>query len=410
MGRNMVSRFAATACALFFLGAQCLHGQIDPIKRELIQLGYNYPLHGHGPHSAYAFYYAKLPNFYQSNVTLRLAVAPVYLDSEVGLVNLLGENTDLGVGISGGGFADTYSEIRRGKYLREESFTGHGGGMSTTVYHLFNPGQRIPLNGLIRAEFHQSVYSRDKDTADNFALPDDLPTLNFRTGFRWGGREPLIFPEVAMEISGWYENMFRLDPSAYGFAGDREIKQTTHLLWGRALLAYTLPKLRHSFSVSLTGGGSIDADRLSAYRLGGILPLVSEFPLTLPGYYYQEISASRFVLLGAQYALPLDKNKNWALNVQATTAGVTYLKGLEQPGNWHSGVGGGVSYRSPKDAWQILVAYAYGIDAIRDNGRGAHSVGFILQFDLERAHRNLFDPAEQPMHSRGLERFIRIFQ
>src|SRR3954466_2805763 len=171
MGR-MASRVAATLLILL-CSVRCMHAQIDPTKRELIQLGYNYPLQGHAPLSAYAFYYANLPNFYQSNLTLRLAIAPVYLDSEVGLVNLLGENTDLGLGISGGGFADTYSEIRHGKYLREESFTGHGGGVSASIYHLFNPGQRVPLNGMLRAEFHQSIYARDKETAPEFVLPDD---------------------------------------------------------------------------------------------------------------------------------------------------------------------------------------------------------------------------------------------
>lgn len=404
----MVQRLAAVL--LLLVGAQCVNAQLDPTKRELIQLGYNYPLHGHAPLSAYAFYYGNLPNFYKSNLTLRIAIAPVYLDSEVGLVSLLGEYTDLGLGINGGGFADSYAEIRQGKYLREESFTGHGGGVSASVYHLFNPGHRIPLNGLVRAEFHQALFSRDKETAAGFELPDDQSTLNFRTGFRFGGREPLIFPEVAMELSAWYENMFRLRPSVYGFAGDREIKQTSHLFWARALLAYTFPKSKQSFSVSLTGGASLDADRFSAYRLGGILPMASEFPLTLPGYYYQEISAQKFVLFGGQYSVPLGANKNWALNFVATTAGVEYVPGLEQPGRWHSGVGAGVSYRSPKDAWQVLVAYAYGVDAIRDSGRGAHSVGFLLQFDLERAHRNLFDPAEQPLRSRGLERIFRIFE
>jgi hypothetical protein len=234
--------------------------------------------------------------------------------------------------------------------------------------------------------------------------------LNFRTGLRWGGKEPLIVPEMAMEISAWYENMFRLEPDFYGFNGDRQVKRSSHLFWGRALLAYTLPKLKHNFSISLTAGTSIDADRFSAYRLGGILPLGSEFPLSLPGYYFQELTASSFALFGAQYSLPLDRNKNWALTGIAATAGVNYLGGLEQVGNWHSGLGGGISYRSPKEAWQILVAYGWGIDAIRSHGRGAHNVGFLLQFDLERAHRDLFDPAEQPLRSRGMERIFRIFQ
>ena len=67
-------------------------------------------------------------------------------------------------------------------------------------------------------------------------------------------------------------------------------------VWARTLLAYTLPELKHNFSLSLTAGTSLKTDRFSAYRLGGALPLVSEFPLTLPGYYFQELSADRFLL------------------------------------------------------------------------------------------------------------------
>src|ERR1043166_1635545 len=232
---------------VLFLGAAApARAQIDPEKRRLFQFGYNQPLQGRGPLSGYAFYYFNEPEFIETNLTLRLAIAPVYVDSELGIRHALSPNTDLAIGLAGGGFADTYSEIRQGKYLREESFTGHGGGVVASVYHLFNPGQRVPLNGMVRAEFHQSVYSRDKETAPNFVLPEDQPSFNFRTGLRWGGKEPLIFPEVAMEISAWYESMYRLDPSTYGF-GDRQVNDLSHLFWGRALLAYPFPKLRHSF-------------------------------------------------------------------------------------------------------------------------------------------------------------------
>src|SRR2546430_14482424 len=70
--------------------------QIDPAKRELIQLGYNLPLEDSGPLNAYAFYYLNVPHFVRTNFTLRLAVAPVYLDSELGISRLLGPHTDLG--------------------------------------------------------------------------------------------------------------------------------------------------------------------------------------------------------------------------------------------------------------------------------------------------------------------------
>src|SRR6202451_700808 len=91
--------------------------QVDPDKRELIQLGFTQAIQGASPVAAYGFYYLNEPNFYKTNLTLRIALAPVYLDSEVGLVGLLGSNTDLGIGLAGGGFADNYYEFQDGKYL-----------------------------------------------------------------------------------------------------------------------------------------------------------------------------------------------------------------------------------------------------------------------------------------------------
>ena len=396
------------------LPAVCLvplaQGQIDPVKRELVQFGYNQPLEGSAPICGYAFYYYNQPSFLRTNMTLRLAVAPVYMDSEVGFQGALGPNTDIGLGLSGGGFADTYSEIRLGKWIREESFTGHGGGLSASIYHLFNPGQQIPLNGVLRASAAEAVYQRDSQTAPNFVIPDDRTTFGIRTGLRWGGQEPVLLPDLAMEMSAWYEGQFRLNPENYGFSGDRRIEAVSHLLWGRALLAYTLPESGHQFQVSLTAGVSADADRFSAYRIGGVLPLASEFPLTVPGYFYQELSATRFVLLNVSYSLPLDARKRWELTVQATTAGLNYLPGVEQPNNWNSGVGGGITYRSSSGAWQVFAGYSYGVNAIRDTGEGSHSIGFLVQLDLEHARSAFYDPGSATGQSRGLDRFLHIFQ
>src|SRR5271170_4564808 len=99
--------------------------QIDPIQRDLIQFGYNQAFEGHQPLAAYAFFYHNQPDFVRTNLTLRLAVAPVYLDSELGFVNGLGPNTDFAIGLAGGGFADSYSEIRDGTFFPGESFDGH---------------------------------------------------------------------------------------------------------------------------------------------------------------------------------------------------------------------------------------------------------------------------------------------
>ena len=386
------------------LGSFAAFGQIDPVKRELLQFGYNASLEGHAPLSGYAFYYLNRPDFLRTNLTLRLAVAPTYLDSELGISQAIGPQTDIGIGLAGGGYADNYPEIRRGTYLPKESFIGYGGEASFSVYHLFNPGSQIPLNGLIRGIAHYSTYEAD-NTASDFKLPEDRGTFSVRTGLRWGGREPTLFPSLAMELSIWYQGEFRTGTGTYGF-GDRRVEPSSHLFWAEALLAYQMPELKHSFLLSLTAGTSVDADRFSAYRLGSLLPLVAEYPLSVPGYYYQELSADEFVLLAGNYLLPLDKDQHWNLEINAATAVVDYLDGLEQPGHWHSGVGGGILYQTP--SWKVLLCYAYGVDAIRSSGRGANSIGILMQFDLGQGKAKAFSPT-QPGLWRGVQRVFGLF-
>lgn len=382
--------------------------QIDSARRELVQLGYNQPLTGKGPLAAYGFYYLNEPNYFQrTNLTLRLALAPVYLDSELGIADVLGPNTDLGIGIAGGGFADSYSEVHRGKYEQRESFRGHGGEISTSLYHLFNPESQIPLYAVVRAAAHYSAFSEDSSTDNNFQVPDDQFLYRLRVGLRWGGREPLMLPDLAMEVSAWYEGEFRGEPGRYGYAGDREFRGSSHLFWSRALLTYTFPESKHSFGINLTAGTGTEMDRLNAYRLGGNLPLYSEFPLSLPGYYFQELTAHTFVLLGANYNFPIDRRQHWWISALAATAYVDYLGGLEQSGDWNSGVGGGIVYRSSSDSWQIAFAYGYGVDAIRNGDRGAHSLSLLVQFDLDTTRRRFFDPSDNMGRSRGLQSIIR---
>ena len=92
------------------------------------------------------------------------------------------------------------------------------------------------------------------------------------------------------------------------------------------------------------------------------------------------------------------------------SAYVNYLPGLEEPRHWNSGVSGGVVYRSPSDSWQLLVAYGYGLSAQRDGGRGAHTIGALVQFDLGGTRQRLLNPGENPNRSRGLGRLLQIFR
>ncbi len=87
-----------------------------------------------------------------------------------------------------------------------------------------------------------------------------------------------------------------------------------------------------------------------------------------------------------------------------------YITGEEQPGNWHSGVGGGITYHSHSQAWRIVLDYGYGFDALRDHGRGAQSIGLLLQFDLERTKDSGNYPTPNTSWSSGFDRILHSFQ
>ena len=371
------------AIGILILSGFVATAQIDPVERQLLHLGYNASFEGHAPLAGYAFYYLNKPEFYRTNLTLRMAIAPVYFDSELGISHALGPDTDVGIGLTGGGFADSYTEVRRGKFIPRESFDGHGGGMSVSLYHRFNPSQRLPLHGIARAGAHYSAYADTDDTSSRFELPDDRASANARIGFRLGGKEPVLFPSVAAELSIWAESLNRFSSGDYGFGNDREVNSSTALFYAHAYLAYTL-KRGDNISVSMTLGDSANADRFSAYRLGGVLPLVAEYPLIIPGYFFGELSAKRFTLFNGRYAFTLDEQKRWQATVMAATAVVDFIRDHKQADEWHSGVGGGVAYTSVSEIWKVALTYGYGIDAIRDGNEGAHVVSFVLQYDLEK--------------------------
>jgi hypothetical protein len=239
------------------------------------------------------------------------------------------------------------------------------------------------LNLVIHLAAHESLYRSSSDTADDFQMPNDRMTFHVRTGLRYGGKEPSLTEPLAMELSIWQEGQFRAESGTYGFNGDREVNPQSQLLWARGLLKYTTFPGEQSFDVTLTAGTTWDADRFSAYRLGGLLAFSSEFPLNIPGYFYQELSARRFALINADYSFPLGPAKSWRLEIVGATAAVDYLPGLEQPGHWHSGLGAGVTYISPSGSWLLSLLYGHGFNAIRSSGRGADQVSFLFQYDFE---------------------------
>jgi hypothetical protein len=92
--------------------------------------------------------------------------------------------------------------------------------------------------------------------------------------------------------------------------------------------------------------------------------------------------------------------------LNASTAVVDYLPGESQPGNSLNGVGGGILYHTPSDRLKIMLNYAYGIDAIRANGRGASSIGLLLQIDLGRMNSEKFNQPHSRLPLRGWQRIL----
>ena len=359
----------------------CL-AQVDPYPRSLLEFGYDQSVFDQGPQTLYAYYHYNNPALGSTNMALRLVAAPVYFDGELGLRNVL-PHTDLGLGLNGGGFGENYYELRQGRYLKEESFDGHGGGASLSIYHLINPGQLIPLNLIAQGGVHYSTYSATDRTDDRFRLPRDRVSTFTRLGVRLAGKEPMLYEALGMEVSVWYEHQWRLDDTAYGFAGDRNVEPSTALYWLYAGMSYAWTNSGQQVAFALTAGGTENADRFSAWRLGGVLPLSAEYPITLPGYYYQELSAQSFVHFSAEYVIPLSHDHRWKLRLSAASAYVEYLPGLEEGNHWQTGTGPSLSFSSRSGVWQTILRYGYGVDAIRDGHTGAHSVGLLYQYNFE---------------------------
>jgi hypothetical protein len=371
--------FAAIA-----IGAATVHAQIDPDPRQLLHLGINAPLNGNGPKGAYAFYYWNMPDIPTTNEVLRLAIAPTYVDSELGFKSLLGPNTDFALGGAGGAFANSYTEVRGGTYYKDQSFDGYSAGLSASIYQLVNPGGQIPLTGILRETVTYNSWTTTSDTGNNFVLPDNQPILSTRVGFRWGGMEPVITPTLAMEVSAWYELDKRTDAGYYGYNNDRHLNNTPQRVFARTLLRFTTFHDQHYVALGLQGGAAFSSDRLSCFRLGGVLPYTKEFPIVIPGYYFQEISAQDYGQAYFMYNIPFGPDKSWSIGAGGAAAVVKYQEGMGQGGALNSGVGCDVGYRAPSHKWKVLSMFGYGIEAKRPNsdGHGGYTLALAFQYNF----------------------------
>lgn len=373
----MIRGVLAAALALSALPAAA---QMDPSKRLQLEGGFERGVGAPGPVAPYAYLYMNHPGVFGSSTTLRLALAPVYVDSELGLTEAM-PRTDVGLGISGGGYAFGQTEVYRGTDLRGESFMGHGGGPSLSFYPRLGKVGPVPINGVVRVGAAYANYERDSKTDAAFQLPPDEWTGFARFGIRAGGSPPGLNPGPAGEVSAWLERRDREHGGVYGINGDREARRRSHLYWTRGFVS--LPLKNGSL---VAGGFSLGdgdgVDRFSAYRLGGMLTMNAEFPLIIPGYFSHEIAATSYAHVWAREGVPLDEQHRYVWSVFAAGAGVKPVRGTDPGGTYHGGVGVALGFMPKRAALRGEFSYGYSPTALRGRRRGGHGVALTMELNF----------------------------
>jgi hypothetical protein len=353
---------------------------MDAETRTYIQGGVETPLKGNGPVTGYAYLFATRAHFLDEDLYLRVVVPPGYLISELILDHFPSQNSALGIGVSGGFFAESQTEFQEGRYLSAESFTGDSAG-GTLAYYLRGPKifGVLPMEGQIRANPKYVWYDRSGSTSRYFRLPENTPIYDVRAGIRLGGVPPELFPNAAVEASVWHTLSYRGNAGHYGFA--QELQETDHFTqrtWTRLGATYTFGV--QQVSAFFNAGIAEDTDALSTFRMGGGLRLRAEFPLLLHGFYVEEIFARSFWLMNFAYRFPIWPGQDLVhLQLLGDVAQVNYIQGHHLPRSTLAGVGVNLSVAVTKRI-DLVVGYGYGINAPRGNSFGGQEFDAQFQF------------------------------
>jgi hypothetical protein len=120
-------------------------------------------------------------------------------------------------GLGGGLFPYNFEEFREGDHKNRESFYGHGGEPTLSYYRRVKIADLLPIEAQARLRPQHVVYDKSSSTASRFRLPADTPIYTGRVGVRVGGEPPELLPDLALELSLWYEISYRQNAEPYGF-------------------------------------------------------------------------------------------------------------------------------------------------------------------------------------------------
>jgi len=94
---------------------------MDAESRRIFEVGAETPLRGNGPLTGYGYFFYTRPHFLHEDLYLRLVIPPGYLISELILDHWPSQNSAVGVGVSGGLWAESQVEFRDGRFVLELS-------------------------------------------------------------------------------------------------------------------------------------------------------------------------------------------------------------------------------------------------------------------------------------------------
>src|ERR1700682_941139 len=130
----LLSALADIASAQIPARVETPYTLMDAESRTFIEGGVEYPLRGNGPLVGYAYLFYTRPHFLDDDLYLRVVVPPGYFISELVKDHCRSQNSTVGIGVSGGFFAESQTEFLDGHYERDQSFNGDSAGGTLAYY------------------------------------------------------------------------------------------------------------------------------------------------------------------------------------------------------------------------------------------------------------------------------------
>jgi len=366
--------------ALVFLALALTHGafgQVDTESRRTLQVQSAFPLKGDEQQpNAYGYFLFNQNNFPCTNIAMRIIFAGVYADTELSWFLPANTNIAVGAGLGGGLYIDSITPYHDGDIVSRQRFYGDMADARVFINETIPNPSPLPLN--LRATYRVTgSFYRNTDTTSAFTLPDDFYTQSLLAEFHYGAMEPGLTARRGVELYVAADANYRSGFEPFGPNGALLPAHTEYQrVYGS--LSARIPVQQTTFIARVGGGMGEHMDELSAYKVGGNLLGAEPFSVTVHGYYTREFFADDFGFANLELRQQLTEQHRVTVHLYGDWAVIKPVP-PEAP-DWTNifGVGAGLSFRAVADI-DCLVAYGYGINAIRDGNRGGHEISLAFQ-------------------------------